>query len=104
MTEEDKKLWKAVTDTVVPLGSSGGKRRPTRASVVQEPRVLDLHGMSVQRAFEEARDFIARTPHKKVTVITGRSGQIRAEFERWLEGFNIKTYSLLNDGSFEIKK
>lgn len=104
MTEKDKKLWKAVTDTVVPLGSSGGKRNSPRASVVQEPNTLDLHGMTVQRAFEETRDFIERTSHKRVTVITGRSGQIRAEFERWLEGFNIKSYSLLNDGSFEIRK
>lgn len=100
---EDEKIWKAVTDTVIPLGSPGAKRKRSRAIPVRDPDTLDLHGLTVQQAYEVTREFVGETRYRKVLIITGRSGQIRAEFERWLDTLpRVRQCIVVNNGSYEL--
>jgi DNA-nicking Smr family endonuclease len=82
-TPPDMHLWNHVARTVTPLGEplTGSPRLyPTPF-----PTTLDLHGYTIEEAYQEARAYLseAQCHHREVTVITGRSGQIRAEFPVW---------------------
>ena len=49
---------------------------------------LDLHGLTLEEAFDEFTDFIyeAYTNNlSKVEIVTGKSGQIKKEFPYWSE-------------------
>ena len=49
---------------------------------------LDLHGFTLEDAYEEFTDFIFESYDNNipnVEVITGKSGQIRKEFPFWSE-------------------
>ncbi len=51
-------------------------------------RKLDLHGFTLEDAYQEFTDFIYEAYQgsiPKVEVITGKSGQIRKEFPHWAE-------------------
>ena len=51
-------------------------------------RKLDLHGFTLEDAYQEFTDFIFEAYQgsvSKVEVITGKSGQIRKEFPHWAE-------------------
>jgi DNA-nicking Smr family endonuclease len=50
------------------------------------PSTLDLHGLTVTDAYRASIDFVENSGRKSMTIITGKSGQIRREFERWMEG------------------
>ncbi len=130
MRKEDHKLWKKVTATVKPIEPArtltareftelraeiaNQKVRPTRSAttsppkpvVPSQPTTLDLHGMTLQEAHRATLDFIAGSgSHKKLTIITGKSGQIRQEFERWLEGI-AKIHSVkpkCDGGAFTVR-
>ena len=104
MTEDDKKIWKAVTDTVTPLGHPGCRKRPKACAPTQQPSKLDLHGMTVQGAYDASVMFLENATSKTVEIVTGRSGQIRQEFERWLENHpKVKSITTVNDGAFRIR-
>ena len=69
---------------------------------------LDLHGLTLEEAFEEFTGFIyeAYTNNlSKVEIITGKSGQIRKEFPYWSENnHQIKTVTpSWHGGSYEVK-
>lgn len=104
MSEDDKALWKTVTDTVVPLGNPGSKKKPLRVFPITEPSILDLHGLTVQEAYDITMAFLGTTTHESVTIITGRSGIIRAEFERWVENLKVvRSTTSVNDGAFLVR-
>ena len=66
---------------------------------------IDLHGMTVQEAFEHCREQLAYysiSGHKSVEVITGRSGQIRKEFPNWLDTLKYSGTVAWHDGSFTV--
>ena len=79
---------------------------PPKPVVPSQPTTLDLHGMTLQEAHRATLDFIAGSgSHKKLTIITGKSGQIRQEFERWLEGI-AKIHSVkpkCDGGAFTVR-
>ena len=71
-------------------------------------RKLDLHGFTLEDAYQEFTDFIyeayqGRIP--KVEVITGKSGQIRKEFPHWAESSHQIQYieQSWHEGSFVVK-
>ena len=69
---------------------------------------LDLHGLTLEEAFEEFTDFIyeAYTNNlSKVEIITGKSGQIRKEFPYWSENSHQIKYHEISwhGGSFVVK-
>lgn len=95
LSEDEKRLWGQVISGVNPLvGRPLSPVEPLRAPLVQpttplgyNPR-LDLHGLRVQEAFEEVQQHIdqgRRLGYKKLTIISGRSGQINQEITHWLE-------------------
>lgn len=110
---KDHQLWKRVAATINPIEPTRAltaqeftelrarvadakttKRRSTASATTAPPKpvipspptTLDLHGLTVQEAHRASLDFIATSgSHKKLTIITGKSGQIKQEFERWME-------------------
>lgn len=108
----DLYLWNALAETVTPLSeaekqaSNVMKKSPKpyklSAKVVRcraIPSVLDLHGFTVQEAFEALESFLihhtqAKTP--KVEVITGKGrssrGLIKSEIFKWLDNPKIGKY------------
>ena len=51
-------------------------------------RKLDLHGFTLEEAYQEFSDFIYSAYEdsiSKVEIITGNSGQIKKEFPHWAE-------------------
>ena len=69
---------------------------------------LDLHGLTLEEAFEEFNDFIYEAYINnlpKVEIVTGKSGQIRKEFPYWSENnHQIKSISpSWHGGSYEVK-
>ena len=116
----DIHLWNALTKTVCPLKGEEClkaeknllKSYKLSAKVVRfpvVPSVLDLHGFTVQEAFEALEAFLAhhkqaKTP--KVEVITGKGrgsrGLIKSEIFKWLDnpkiGQYVKEMTLSRDG------
>ena len=68
---------------------------------------LDLHGLTIMEAYTSVMNHIDRAienNHKKITVITGKSGKICEEFPEWIKNSkNVKRYELKNNkGSWTI--
>ncbi len=102
MTDRGEKWWVQVKETVTPLEK--GKQRPKRVTPVPVVSTLDLHGMTVQQAYEATMAFISSTKLKSVLIITGKSGQIRQEFTQWLEKLSkVRSATEINSGgAYEI--
>jgi len=67
---------------------------PKYDATVNISRRIDLHGMTVNHAYNAVREFIfqqLQNGTRDVVVVTGKSGQIRDEFVGWLA--NIKDVS-----------
>lgn len=125
---EDEALWQEFAKTIRPL--SGEKQaknfkaslpprlRVRRASAVELPYILDLHGFTLENAYTALKHFLNQHQNrqsKQVTVITGKGlltpGAIKSEIELWLDTpvFQeiIKSYSWKNDGgalNIQLKK
>ena len=114
MQVADEHLWEEVKKTVKPVKRKVKRDTPKRLRVVRNtPKspqtILDLHGQTVQQAFESTNKFIQkahRTGLKEITIITGRGTTGRAliknEFEDWLENPklspHIRTHTWQNRG------
>lgn len=118
----DLYLWKALAETVTPLSEAEKqissvmkkslKSYKVSAKVVRcraISSVLDLHGFTVQEAFEALEGFLnhhSQTKTAKVEVITGKGrssqGLIKSEIFKWLDnpkiGQYIKEMTLSPDG------
>ena len=110
----DEELWEEVKATVKPVKRRVKADLPKRLRVVRNvmkiPKaVLDLHGQTVQEAFESTNTFIKRARRaglKEITIITGRGttgkALIKNEFEGWLDNPaispHIRTHTWQNHG------
>lgn len=97
--EDDLKAWLAVIKTVQPLLSAGKEPRefPSRLKVYAAPsrflqNILDLHGLTVQEAYDTVRRFIVlhqKEGTKIISIITGKgiqgNGKIKKEILFWFE-------------------
>lgn len=102
MSEEDKRLWERVCASVRRWGDLfPSAPAPVRHVPAAPQHYLDLHGYTVDQAHAATVEFLAETKFKAVTIITGRSGQIKREFPRWMETLNYR-YATLNEGAFRI--
>lgn len=114
MKAEDIELWKEVTASVRPLGSTA-PRDPMPSAPMHlrvwpfnpAPTSLDLHGLTLAQAFDTTKRFIYHTRQaglKNVMIITGRSGAICAEFPAWMSSINpvSRFEKLENGGSFRV--
>lgn len=94
MKSEDRQLWEWFTRKM---------QGPVAAlNLRHHPRKLDLHGLTLQQAYAETKQFLNATPHNRIIVITGRSGEIAKEFPHWVEGWFVNP--LPNGGSFELSR
>lgn len=93
LSEDDKKLWGDITRNVRPLDTSDipeGYFAPQRVQVETReyhPKI-DLHGMTIQDAYRAVLDHIsngALLGYKRLTIVSGKSGQINVELPRWAE-------------------
>lgn len=67
---------------------------------------IDLHGLTLNQAYELVFKTLSNKHHKQITVITGASGEIKRQFEFWLENPTLKKlykrYKTINVGSYLI--
>lgn len=108
-TDEERALWHRV------VGTGGGLPSPAFVTYLRGlsdryhfNKTTDLHGMTVQAASGRASAYVAEASRlgiKKVTVITGKSGQIRQEFPTWMElNTLVQSISEANGGgAFTVK-
>lgn len=111
MKDRDRDLWaRAITD-VIPLSCNRQRKElPKRKRFIRddpEPRRIDLHGLTVHDAHRETRRFLDDSRARgirDVTIITGRSGGIRDEFERWMDAAGVRRVEpLRNGGSYRVR-
>lgn len=104
MDDYSNRLWKRVTGTVTKLG--GPRQRKSRLMESDTiPTITDLHGMTTQQAYEHTKHFVHRSDgSKKLTIITGKSGQIRNEFPHWMDKLPVvhAFAELPGSGAFNI--
>ena len=110
----DEQLWEEVKKTVKPVKRRVKRDLPKRLRVVRgaakpQKTILDLHGQTVQEAFESTNKFIQKSRCaglKEITIITGRGttgkALIKNEFEGWLDNPtlspHIRTHTWQNKG------
>ena len=110
----DENLWEEIKEKVKPVKPKVKHDLPKRLRVIRttlkvSQKILDLHGLTVQEAFETSQKFIGKARHaglKEITIITGRGttgkALIKNEFEGWLENPKIsphvRTYAWQNRG------
>lgn len=111
MKERDRDLWtRAVADVTRLSYNRQCNDLPRRKRFVRDepdPRRIDLHGLTVHDAHQETRRFLDDSRARgirDVTIITGRSGGIRDEFERWMESSGVRRVEpLRNGGSYRVR-
>ena len=96
MQVTDEELWDEIKATLKPVKRKVRRDLPKPLRVIrvrkkQPETLLDLHGLTVQQAFESTTKFIKKahcSGMTKITIITGRGTTGRAliknEFEGWL--------------------
>ncbi len=90
-------LWKRVCATVTPLDKAPKKKitKPAKPRI----RTIDLHGMTVQDAYDLMHNVLPDWKQKTLIIITGKSGRIFREFPTWMANFpNVSGYILLPSG------
>jgi len=95
LTSAEKDLWSKVTKDVTPLGEAGVDsldghpyiKVPVVRNSVYHPKI-DLHGLTIQEAYSAVLDHIsngALLGYKRLTIVSGKSGQINIELPKWAE-------------------
>lgn len=83
---DDMSLWDQIKDTITPLGEPRAAGEARYLSAQFSPSFVDLHGYTIQDAYERVERAIDRNREGgryTLTVITGRSGEICQEFPTW---------------------
>lgn len=101
--QDDIEVWNRLISTVTPLKKTKVKtevhKQYFRKVIYEISYVLDLHGYTVQEAYNTVIDFISRhyrinTNH--ITIITGKginnTGLIKNEIVDWLDTNILKQY------------
>jgi dsDNA-specific endonuclease/ATPase MutS2 len=104
----DAHLWDIVKKRCTPLGEPLPTDSMGRLYLSLERDSLDLHHLTVQQAHDRSAEFIdcAHDAGKgSIEIITGRSGDIRREFETWAQLHpRVRSIEPLNGGgAFRIK-
>lgn len=104
----DAHLWDIVKKRCTPLGDPLPADTLGRLYLSLEADSLDLHNLTIHEAHDRSRHFIscAREAGKgSVEIITGRSGEIRREFETWATLHpDVRGIQPLNGGgAFRVK-
>ncbi len=117
MVSTDFELWEQLKQTVEPLRQNADTEQPklpprlrvSKTEVIELIDTLDLHGLTIQQAFELLKHFLfvhERAGSKSVIVITGKGfktpGKIKSEFMLWMDTpffkEKIREIKWMNDG------
>ena len=109
LSKADRDIWALATKGVTPLGQpSLGPVVGHQFAKVSVPRAveysptLDLHGLTIQEAYLVVRDHIengALLGYKRLTIISGKSGQINVEMPKWAERLSaVRSITPMNGG------
>lgn len=97
-----KNLDQNLAVTTMPLVPVAEKIKP----ITPPPRARDLHGMTLQQAYHAVQQALQEGGGSQgsITFVTGKSGKIREEFPRWLEGHQeiLRTEELNGGGAFRV--
>lgn len=88
ISQEDLNTWNAY---ILNLYEQPERFFQPKKARQDELDILDLHGMTIQTAFNKTRNFIERhfdIGSKIVTVVTGKSGKIAEEFPHWINNLH----------------
>ena len=84
LSTSDQLLWNSYTSWLFSTNSYVIHRRSTK--IIPDKTVLDLHGYTIQDAFDKTIEFLnnhRKNKTKKVIIICGKSGQISKELKYW---------------------
>lgn len=101
--QDDIEVWNRLISTVTPLKKTKVKtevhKQYFRKVIYEISYVLDLHGYTVQEAYNTVIDFISRHYRintNRITIITGKginnTGLIKNEIVDWLDTNILKQY------------
>lgn len=100
----DEQVWEDLKSGILsqkntPKWGIPKRLRVVRANATELSNILDLHGQTVQQAFDTTVRFLSRhhrAKTKEVLIITGRGtmgqGLIKKEFDGWLNNPKIQKY------------
>ena len=102
--------WEEFKDKVKPLSKKKlalkiTNDKPYVKKMVSYNPVLDLHGLSLNAAYDSVRSHIEGgkvNGFKYITIITGKSGEIRKEFPTWISDIKLKKVEEINSGAFRL--
>ena len=101
---KDIQVWENLKKDLFAEHNCPKRDIPKRLRVLQKektalPSMLDLHGLTVQQAFEATAGFLAghfRAGTKDVLIVTGKGtmgeGLIKKEFDGWLKNPSLYRY------------
>lgn len=101
---KDEQAWDEFKRGVLNEKNCFIRDTPKRLSVIRKmpqelPLMLDLHGLTVQQAFDTTVRFLTvhyRAGTKEVVVVTGKGtmgeGLIKKEFDAWMKNQKIQKY------------
>ena len=100
----DERLWDELKLTVsneknIHIRETPKRLHVVRAIVPKLDNVLDLHGQTIQQAFDSTVNFLSKhyiAATREVLIVTGRGtmgqGLIKKEFDGWLKHPKIRRY------------
>lgn len=104
LTENDEKVWQSYIGKVFSSSENNFQTNKGRDQSVKSK--LDLHGMTIQQAFNNVRMFIEEhwsEGSKYVIIITGKSGKIADEFTAWCDNLlQIRSYEPMMDTKGQV--
>ena len=111
MKPRDRELWEQTITDVTRIPCNRQRPDPPKRKRFYrddpDPRRIDLHGLTVNDAHKTTGRFLDDSRARglrDVTIITGRSGAIRDEFERWMENSGVRRVEpLRNGGSYRVR-
>lgn len=106
MDTSGNRLWQRVCQTVRAWGDPRpASPAPAPIFVPSTPSpTIDLHGLTLWEAYQAVKAFVAETPHRDVTIITGQ-GRMQLEVADWLSQCpRYRSHTTLNGGgAFRVR-
>lgn len=104
VTQDDQKVWDNYINGVFSKPEITFNPNKGRDSSLRTK--LDLHGMTIQQAFNSVRMFVEEhwsEGSKYIVVVTGKSGKIAEEFPDWCNNlFQIRELEAMTDSRGQV--
>ena len=109
-TPEEVELWHSVMNGTTQIHRQTLPTSPTPRAPRPQPmslsRTVDLHGLTLEQAHRRTIEQLDawKGLTRNLVFVTGKSGRIREEFSRWLEGYPgvSRVETLDGGGAFRV--